>query len=616
MNLQHRNFLGKAFPIVLAFVIGASASTALFLALNDFDKSASDELSLLEPDPAEPRSVPTNDANTHLDHASRTGGEIPLKDQTLRSFYEIDKFKSRFQRTLVLHTMLSNADEDLTLELLNQAIRMPLDGGRDDVEVVIQRLAQLNPRRAYSQFEKISERYSSLIIRSIFNEWAASNLEEAISFASTLEGRSKLRAADGILRATSDLSKEHRIQIARRLDSESLAMDWITRERLRTVHADPEQAWSDLMEISAEVEIRAQSIVRVAVAWVEKSGVGVMDQISAALVDSPHRWEVLNGVIFRAARIDPEGTLAFALDLETEDSLDIARYVVLEWTDASPKSALNAARSIKSSDLREPLLETVVGRWSWNDPRAVLEQIESIPENFHSLASSRSLYQIAEQDPIEATQFVARIEDPKIKMQGAASVVSIWSESYPKEALNWVLAEPSLRDFRTELLSQVLRHVTEVDPQLAMDTALDHPVPEEEVGLEVGVIRQICPSDIQMAVEFLPRVREGRTRLDAYRVVGAQYVRTDEALKAIELGDELSDTARNKYLQSIVSIWALVNPQELFQSMDRLPSVEVQSSAALALIGLNRQNKKLTNEQIDRVRKFLSPRHVDALDDL
>ena len=60
--------------------------------------------------------------------------------------------------------------------------------------------------------------------------------------------------------------------------------------------------------------------------------------------------------------------------------------------------------------------------------------------------------------------------------------------------------------------------------------------------------------------------------------------------------------------------WALSEPEDLYGKLADLPTLEVKSRAASALIALNQFRKALTDDQINAAREFLTDEDRDNLD--
>ena len=114
--------------------------------------------------------------------------------------------------------------------------------------VIFQRLAQLNPRSALSRLDGLNAQYTGELIGTIFGEWSRSNLEEAVSHASSMDENWKFSAMSSILAERNDLSEDKRREIARRLGNEQYAITLIVQEKVSDSTLDPKDAWYELVE--------------------------------------------------------------------------------------------------------------------------------------------------------------------------------------------------------------------------------------------------------------------------------------------------------------------------------------------------------------------------------
>lgn len=188
----------------------------------------------------------------------------------------------------------------------------------------------------------------------------------------------------------------------------------------------------------------------------------------------------------------------------------------------------------------------------------------------------------------------------------AHAIARNWSDQDAQSALDWVLTNPHVADLQQELLGVVLGNLVKQDPNLAMDIALKRPIVGDESGLEATVVSYLAASDPQLAAQMLTKVRDGSTKSAAYSSVGSHLIRGGNADRAASLAEKMSPTEQTSYFSSIVHTWALAEPDDLFERLSRLPSPEVKSRAASALIAVNQFRKALTDDQIEAARELLT----------
>lgn len=593
----------------LAFLVGIGAASSVYWLL--VAPAKSDQLT-----DSGVQSLPAKTESASYEQAA-PADEIGTSKPTTAipsSLDDIDQIKSSFDRGLALRNLLLNSDEAKVASLFEQTQDVPRYSPFNGMQMaVVERLAQLNPKRALSLLgEMDSQSYPGQYVGSVYQEWAQSNLDDAVAHARTLDNDWKSHAVSAIVHARKDLSEEVLKSIARDLGNEQIAITAIAQRKIEDAIGDPERAWNELaIEMQNDMQ-HTWSISRVATAWVEKSGLSVLDQIYQSLTNAEVRQYVMRSVLGNAAQTDPSGAFKFALTIENDQYSSIIRNVVGSWATFDPQSALLAVSEVEKSALRRDLEEYVVSTWASAEPHQVLDHVDALPEHVQGTATTRAIGQIAHDSHEEAIRLVLGMESGDTRTSAAQSVVSAWWFRDSEAALDWVLNEPAIVDIQHELLSGVMHRLVMSDPDRAMSVALAIPIEESEnegwsdMGMEMQVISQLSYTDLDKAIELLPRVREGPTKLQAYRRVSGALIREGEIDEALNMAQQLPESDRTDFYASITTAWAREDPEGMLNSMNRLPTKEARSKGVMSLIYYNRFEKNLTNEQIEEARKYLT----------
>lgn len=602
----------------LAFLLGIGAASVvhwLLMAPTSNDRLADDGV---QSRPVQSES----DAYEQLE-PREVSDDSPSPNPIPNNLDDVEQIKSAFERSVTLRNLLAKSDEDKVAKLFEQTLDAPRNSLRNGMQMaVVQRLAQLNPKRALRLLgEMDSQFYPGQYVDSVYQEWAQTNLDDAVAHARTLDNDWKYSAVNAIVYARKDLSDEVLKSIARDLGNEEIAITAITERKIDDAIEDPEKAWNELVLEVQDNRHHMWSISRVASAWVEKSGLTVLDQIEQSLTNSEVRRYVMSSVIGTAARTDPAGAFKFSLSLENDPHNSIIRSVAMTWAMSDPRSALVAVSEVEKRTLRSELEQNVVGNWASNKPHEVLDQIDALPEHVQSTATSRAIGQVAQESPEEAIGLVLGLELGDTRTAAAQSVVGTWWYYDSEDALDWILNEPAIVDIRPQLLSGIMYGLVSSDPERAMSVALSLPIEEGEngswmgMGLEMQVISQLAYSDLDKAIELLPRVRKGPTRLHAYRMVSGALIREGEIDEAFNMAQQFPESEQSEFYGSIASAWASSDPEGMLNSMNRLPTKEAKSRGAMVLISYNRYEKTLTDEQIETARKYLTDEDAKALEE-
>ncbi len=610
---------GTLFSLLgLAFLLGIGAASAVYWLL--MAPANIDQL----PD-TETQSLPVqNEPVAHKQQELReVSTDSPSPNPVPNNLDDLEQIKSSFERSVALRNLLVDSDEAKVVELFEQTLDAFRNNPRSRMQMaVVQRLAQLNPQRALSQLREMdTQLYPSQFVGSVFQEWAHSNLDEAVAHARTLDEDWKRHAVFAIVHSRMDLSEEVLKSIARDLGNEQIASTAIAQQKIEDAIGDPERAWNELaIEMQDDMQ-HMWSISRVASAWVEKSGLTVLDQINQSLTNAELRRHVMSSVLGTAARTDPAGAFEFALAIENDQYSSIVRNVVSTWALNDPQSALLAISEVEKRNLRRELEQYVVSTWASAEPREVLDQMETLPEHVQGTATSNAVGQIAHDSHEEAIRLVLGMESGDARTSAAQSVVSAWWFRDSEAALNWILNEPAIVDIQPQLLSGIMHRLVMSDPERAMSVALSVPIEGGEnggwmgMGMEMHVISQLTYSDLDKAIELLPRVRKGPTRLQAYRMVSGALIREGEIDEALDMAQQFPGSEQSDFYRSVASAWASSDPEGMLNSMNRLPTKEAKSRGAMALISYNRYEKTLTDEQIEAARKYLTDEDAKALEE-
>ena len=557
--------------------------------------------------------------------------EVPSAPETpkiaVHSLDEIANMKSASEQQLALRILLSDLNEAQVAELLTQSQDAFGDADRYNLQfAIIQRLAHQNPSRALSLVLDMNPGFNLRdLVTSIFKDWAHSNLDEAVSRARTLDQYMKRTALSAIVQERTDLSDNTIRAIARDLENERIATSAIAQRRIEESIDDPEKAWNELAIELQDDPANSGTISQVALAWVEKSGSGVLDQIYHSLTNTQTREDVVRRVLAQLSQSDPEGAFNYALTLENDPRNSIVSNIAGMWAHSDPRSALDAAVGIEKASVRKDVAESVVRAWAYSEPREVLEVINTLPDDLQESASIAALGAISNESPDEAAELVAAMESGSLKTSSASRVLSTWSRRDHKAALEWILNEPGVEEIRSELLSSIMRNLARADPELAMSTALAQPIDEGSsefgmfgragLGMEYNVISSLAFEDVDKAIELLAQVREGPTQLMSYQTVVQSLLMNEEFDKAFNMVQQVPESDRGKVYQAISTSWAMADPTSMLKSMDRFPSKEDRSRAAALLVTTNQFSKALSDEQIEEAKKHLTVEHAKALEE-
>ena len=607
MVARKRSKLYMVGPLTLGFALGAVVAAITFFSLfNSYDEAENSNRLFSD----------SNSGQTPDSQGSNIGNDLQsLSNEVgLASLSEVAQLSSEFERSAALFNILLQADKRDLLTLVDQSKKVsPATVQRSMQQSIFQRLASIDSVEALKQAKTLPKHRQDPLVQAIFEEWSITDLDESVKVAKNLDGPQKIAALQGILRSRTDLSESLRKEIARDFGRERVAVDMISQARMMELLDNPEEAWFAMIGDQNQRSSQTGILIQIGNAWVRQQGLGVLGQIAESFTDWQTRSTVVRSIIAKATLANPQDALNQALRLRSNQVGEWAPMVVREWALSEPRTAFDAATNVSPSGLRRSLQESVVIAWATNNPNMLLEELALLPENLQNLAREQAILAIARNEPLEAVDLMASVEDDSSRHMIAYSVASSWSDIDPVAAVNWILSNPDLERMRNELLTIVFQKLALENPQLAMELALKQPI-EHGRGLEAIVIARLAQVDLQHALALLAQVREGQTQVAAFMSIGQQLVRNYDTDRALKLGEQLDGQSRSSYYQSVMSTWANMDPEGLVNSLDKLPSTETKSKAALSLARSNQYREVLTTDQLDYAKSFLSEQDAKRLD--
>ncbi len=594
--------------LTLGFALGAVAVGITFLSVSK-NSGSSSSAGQFSSDSA------TSDSSQSLSSSlGAASGEFLADGTKVQNLFDISRLASEFEQSAALYPLLLGANRHDLIAFVEQSKEIsPPSLQHSMQESIFQRLATVDERAALTQVKQFPKHRQDPLVSAIFMELSNTDLDKTVKAAKSLDGPQQIAALRGILQSRTDLSESLRREIARELGNEQVAIDMISQSRVMELMDNPETAWFAMVGDTNQEVAQPGLLIQIGNAWVRQQGLSVLGKISESLTDWRTRQTVVGSLIRTATLANPQDTLNQALRMQNHDG-EWAPIVAREWARSEPRIAFDAVTNVSPSGLRRTLQESVVRSWAQNDPRMLLEDLSLLPTSLQQLATEQAILAIAKNEPLEAVDLMARVEDDSSRHMIAYSVVSSWSNLDPVAAVNWVLSNPDLERMRNELLAVVFRNLALENPQLAMELALKQSIKPNERGLEATVIGRLAQVDLEHALALLSQVRQGQTQIAAFMSVGSQLVRNNDTDRALKLGEQLGPEWRDSYYQSIMSTWANMDPEGLLATLDKLPSSATKSKAALSLARSNQFRKILTPDQIAYAKTYLTEQDAQRVD--
>lgn len=374
----------------------------------------------------------------------------------------------------------------------------------------------------------------------------------------------------------------------------------------------PNETWNTLINDDIEDIAQLSSLLKIAEMLVQREGIRALAHIHDSAIDSSVHDTIMKSVAQNAALNDPRSVFHTVLSLSRDVQDLVLPEIVKIWAGLDPLVAFDTISNIDKSGVRASLQDTLISAWAEKDPQDIFDSLELLPEKFRAKAEESAMLAIARSSPSDAIRFLENMVDSNKRRELSKTIAENWAQSDIYSALNWATSSQFF-DERTkrDILSIVIRELTDIDPELAMQTALTQPLYESTFGFESGleeiVIEQIAKYDVDKAIAMLSQVRPGDTRIDAFNSVGRELVLNAEYDRALMLGEKLPDDERKRYLNTVLSLWAQEEPEAMLASIDSIiVDPELKRKAATTLVAHNFLNggSILDDDQMKRLTEI------------
>lgn len=517
--------------------------------------------------------------------------------------------ESSFDRSIALHRMLANAGQDKLLALWQQSKKIERYSYREQAQIaIIRKLSTLAPHVALDRaLEASSVRRDPLLV-GVFQEWSHSNLDAAIAEAKKLNRSNRRTAIGAILQYRDDLSDQERQEIANRLEAGDELLRVRSEETVSKSIDDPSSAWDYVVNDDLNDASQVDLLTTILEEWYRRDGFEVLSRVLRSFSDPNDRY-VLFDVLAPVIESNPRQALNYARGVPKEERKLLGDAIFLTWIHLDPVAALSEVLSFDENPTsRRTLQREMVYQWARSDPDGILEEIEFLPESLRLDAIETAIARTTYKSPQKAILQMKEMEGfLGNNSQILSRIVFEWSAFDPRAATDWVESNiEGTEPERHSLLGQTLRRLALLDPQHALEVALNQPVDKDGRGLELEVVRALALSgNSNDAIKMIDSVR-GSAKVMALVAIGNGLVQEEAPHDALDLASRVPKAYQWYFYDNVFRTWAGEAPTQLLETLDRLESDENKSRAGVKLIIANRVNSALTDEQIDFVMSFLN----------
>lgn len=572
--------------------------------------------------------------------------ESVLRNQLPDRIEDLDFPDAPFERNLAFASLIRKIDEDKIVEWLDQSTQMSWKvkpKNRTDFQaLLIRRLAEINPEHALEFALKRLEPNRSTMMSIVFFEWAGNDPDGAFERVKSLRYLDKREMLDSVFAASEELSLDRRRAIKQELGlgsrrlmrriGPSYGVSYEVSPSASHIEPligdtleNPKKVWYEVIGRAKPNSLHYDDLTTVAIEWVNESGIGALDEVKTSLASYEQRKYVLASTLTRLIYSSPQEAFDYAIEHSFPGRNETIISMVKSWTRIDPVAALNRVHSLPSSGFRRRLERNVLSEWFRRnpitgqfegDPALILDKLHLIPDPLQGDASAVAIERmISIMSPRETAEAVLRLNEES-RFKAAVSLVKKWSHRDQEGAIEWIKTTPEVESFRNELLLAAAKTLVRQDPNLSFDIARSLVTPKHGFGPEGEIVSIIAGSEPRIAMELLPKVREGKTRLNAYVSVATQLILDGLKQEILDLGKQLSDDVLmmyGYYLQ-IGAAWAQIDPQGLVDSLENFPNDEVRSRVAAQQIRWNSATNFFSEQQIQSLRRHVISNHQDLLE--
>ena len=558
---------------------------------------------------------------------------------------EIGSIQSGFVRAIALDSYLVQADANLLKQLFVQTKSIAPTRARETVqEELLRRFATTDPVQALDLLKGRSRLEQERLLGVVFQEWASTDLDSARKHASTLEPYFLRQIAYGaMLEVNENLTTSETQQIARHLELTYVAMQDVVNVHDISATKNHEEIWNATLTSNHRYRLKYSLLVRLAQRQVEADGLRAIEEIGKSLTNWRTRKGVLRESIKWAARSDPKATFEFALGSFRETDSYLVMDALEQWVQCEPENALSAISSLQTSRLQKELYSKVVASWSDYAPRELLRNLELLPENLRVSAQRTAFSKIRDLSAQEVTQLVAELPNHN-QSYFIRTILSNWKEYAFEEAFDWVMSYVELSHLShtsrvvgslitkenfslpdgyvspgfwsyghrvgNTLIDTMLSGLSVINAELVFERILDQSLDEDEVGLEADVVMHLVYSDVEAAIDLLPRIRNEKTRNAAIHRVGGRLGLDGRLEVAGKIGSRLPKLQRSSFYDSVVRVrFDLVGNsvgESVVETVAKIQSPELRSRAALWAIESRKARKNLSPSDEASLREYLT----------
>lgn len=558
---------------------------------------------------------------------------------------DLDIPDAPFERNLAFSSWIHELDEGKIGEWLAQSTQVSWKvkpKTRTDFQaLLVRRMAEINPEHALEFALKRLEPNRTSLMSIVFFEWAQEDPVRATERVRSLPYLDKRDMLDSVFAAREELSQDQQREVTQELGLGSRRIlqrlgphpGWghdvfPSASHIEPLVGDslenPRQVWYDVIERAQPNSVHYDDLATVATDWIDESGIGVLEEVKTSLPSYEQRKYVLERTLMTLVSTSPQEAFDYAVEHHFPGRNQTITSMVIRWAQMDPVAAINRVHNLSSCGFRRKLERNVLEEWLQKDPytgqfkgdpKLILEKLHLIPEALQGDAGALAIKRmIVTTSPRESADAVLRL-DKDSQLEAAQSLVETWLNRDQEAAIEWINTTPEIVSFRDQLLLTAAKSLVRRDANLSFEIARSLPTPEHGFGPESEIVSIVARSEPNAAMELLPRVRDGKTKLNAFVAVATELILDGRTQETLDLARQLSKNGMvYGYYLRVGAAWAQIDPQGLVDSLENFPNVEARSMVAVQQVNWNTSTSFFSDQQIQSLRGHIISDHLDLLD--
>ncbi|MCY4094576.1 MAG: hypothetical protein OXG05_05535 [Gammaproteobacteria bacterium] len=535
-------------------------------------------------------------------------------NRRIQSISESIALNSQFDRSASLYLLLARANKGDIHRYISESFSISSSKQRSSaLSIIFGRYAALDPYEALDQVQihdqlTSADRY--FLIRSIFSEWAVSDLEAAVEAINTVPESYQGHAATAVIQRTDALPTDQRIQLAQDMGlGEQWVANTVSAIRSEAAKVDPRLAFYDRIRASAYTQQSMSELYTIARHWVELEGAEVLPEIYDSIDNRNMKRSLLHSLIWTAiltGNAAPIEVMHVVSEFPNrQDAKESMEQLFETWSQRDPKQSFEHSFEFGDQFINREFRKRLLLRWAARDAEGLLTEASFLPRDYQDVAVVSALGRMSTTSPEEAVEIARSLDRPELKRHARDEIVKHWSYRNARDALDWLVNDGFNIDDQNEtsIFTQTLSVYLNQDFESAEEFVSDYQGVLKDQFIET-VARHLVEIDVEQAIDYLPNVNKDHRnslRLD----IGRQLVEVDP-LKALSFGKTVEQSKRDHYYDTVLEAWSQNNFFALHENLQRVPA-EYRKYAAEDILSANEGENALSEREIQKLEE-IAPR--------